>query len=150
MPKRVDLSAPERRRVTAAREMHVGQHIDPFVIESVDPARIKTVAAILQDPTRTHVDPAATRALGMGDSIATQGALNMTWFAEAAVRFAGGPERLVSFEVRFLDHVFGGERFECAGTVTAIDPDQRQARLELLATSNGRAVRDGTAIVRTD
>jgi acyl dehydratase len=128
--------------------MHVGQQIDPFVIESVDPARIKTVSAILQDPTRTHLDAAATRALGMGDSIATQGALNMTWFAEAAVRFAGAPERLLSFEVRFLDHVLGGERFECTGTVTAIDPEEGQARLELLATSNGRPVLDGTATVR--
>ncbi|MFZ0971843.1 MAG: MaoC family dehydratase [Solirubrobacteraceae bacterium] len=135
--------------MTAGREMRVGQRTDPFVIESVDPARIKTVAAILQDPTPIHLDSAATRLLGMGDSIATQGALNMTWFAEAAVRFAGGRERLLSFEVRFLDHVFGGERFECTGTVTAIDPDQGQARLELLATSNGRPVLGGTALVRT-
>jgi len=73
----------------------------------------------------------------------------MTWFAEAAVRFAGGPERLVSFEVRFLDQVFGGERFECTGTVTAIDPDQGRVRLELLATSGGRPVLGGTAVVRT-
>jgi acyl dehydratase len=149
MQERVDLSARERRRVTAAREIRVGQEIDPLVIESVDPARIKTVAAILQDPTRTHLDPAVTRALGMGDSIATQGALNMTWFAEAAARFAGGPERLVSFEVRFLDHVFGGERFECTGTVAAVDPGEGQARLELLATSGGRPVLGGTATVRT-
>jgi acyl dehydratase len=129
--------------------MHIGQQIDPFVIESVDPARIKTVAAILEDPTPTHLDSAVTRALGTGDTIATQGALNMTWFVEAAVRFAGGPERLVSFEVRFLDHVFAGERFECTGTVTAIDPVPGQARLELLATSNGRRVLGGTAMVRT-
>jgi acyl-coenzyme A thioesterase PaaI-like protein len=72
----------------------------------------------------------------------------MTWFVEAAVRFAGDPGQLVSFDVRFLDHVFGGERFECTGTVTAIDPDQGQARLEMLATSNGRPVLDGTATVR--
>lgn len=135
--------------MSAPGAVHVGQEIDPFVIESVDPARIKTVAAILQDPTRTHLDPAVTQVLGMGDSIATQGALNMTWLVEAAVRFVGGPERLVSFEVRFLDYVFGGERFECAGTVTAIDPDGAQAHLELHATSNGRPVLAGAATVRT-
>jgi acyl dehydratase len=135
--------------VSTAREIRVGQQIDPFVIESVDPARIKTVAAILQDPTPTHLDSAATRAAGIGNSIATQGALNMTWFAEAAARFAGGRERLVSFEVRFLDHVLAHDRFECTGTVTAIDPARGHARLELLATSNGRPVLDGTATVRT-
>jgi acyl dehydratase len=149
MQKRVDLSAGERRRVISVSELRVGQQIDPFVIESVDPARVKTVAAILQDPTQTHLDPAVTRRLGMGESIITQGALNMTWFAEAAARFAGGRERLVSFDVRFLDHVFAGERFECTGTVTAVDPDHGQARLELLATSNGRPVLGGTATVRT-
>jgi acyl dehydratase len=43
----------------------VGQEIEPLVIGSVDAGRIKTVAAILQDPTPIHLDPAATRARGM-------------------------------------------------------------------------------------
>lgn len=149
MQERVDLSAAERGRLMATGELHVGQQIDPFVIAAVDSGRIKTVAAILQDPTRTHLDAAVTRALGMGDSIITQAALNMTWFAEAAARFAGGPERLVAFQVRFLDNVFAGERFECTGTVTAIDADKAQAQLELLGTADGRPVLGGTAVVKT-
>jgi acyl dehydratase len=128
---------------------HVGQRVAPFVIESVDPERIKTVAAILQDPTPTHLDPAVTRARGMGESLQTQGALNMTWFLEAAVRFAGGADRLVSFKVRFLDNVFAGERFECTGTITAIDAGAAHAELDLIATANGRQVLGGTAVVRT-
>ncbi len=135
--------------MTEGHELHVGQRVTPFLIESVDSERIKTVAAILQDPTPTHLDPAVTRARGIGDGLITQGALNMTWFVEAAVRFAGGAERLVSFKVRFLDNVFAGERFECAGTITAIDADAAQAELELVATANGRPVLGGTAIVRT-
>lgn len=135
--------------MTARREFNVGQRVDPLVIESVDSGRIKTLAAILQDPTPIHLDTAVTRARGMGDSLATQGALNMTWFAEAAVRFAGGPERLVSFQVRFLDNVFGGERFECTGTITAIDAGQARAELELVANADGRPVLAGTAVVRT-
>ena len=134
--------------MTATHEFQVGQRVAPFVIESVDPARIKTVAAILQDPTPTHLDPAVTRARGMGENLQTQGALNMTWFVEAAVRFAGGADRLVSFKVRFLDNVFAGERFECTGTITAVDADGAQAELELVATANGRPVLGGTAVVR--
>jgi acyl dehydratase len=136
--------------MTATREFRVGQRVDPFVIESVDPGRIKTVAAILQDPTPVHLDPAVTRARGIGDSLSTQGALNMTWFVEAAVRFAGGVDRLVSFKVRFLDNVFAGERFECTGTITALDADAAQGELELAATANGRPVLGGTAVIRTD
>ena len=129
---------------------HVGQRVAPFVIESVDPGRIKTVAAILQDPTPTHLDPAVTRARGMGENLQTQGALNMTWFVEAAVRFAGGADRLVSFNVRFLDNVFAGERFECAGTITAIDADAARAELELVATADERPVLSGTAVIKTE
>jgi acyl dehydratase len=135
--------------MTATHELQVGQRLAPFSIECVDSERIKTLAAILQDPTPTHLDTAVTRARGMGDSLMTQGALNMTWFVEAAVRFAGGADRLVSFKVRFLDNVFAGERFECTGTITKIDADAAQAELELVATANGRPVLGGTAVVRT-
>ena len=91
---------------------------------------------------------AATRARGMGDQLMTQGALNMTWLVEAAARFAGGRDRLLSFRVRFLDNVFAGERFECGGTVTAVDADAGEASLELLASANGRPVLSGTAVIR--
>jgi acyl dehydratase len=134
----------------APRKLRVGQQIEPLVIESVDPEKMKTVAAILHDPTPIHFDTDVTRALGMGDEPVNQGPLNMTWFTEAALRFAGGPERLVSFKVRFLDNVFGGERFECSGTITAIDALQGEAELELLASANGRPVLGGSAVVKTD
>jgi 3-hydroxybutyryl-CoA dehydratase len=126
----------------------VGQRVEPFVVESVDAGRVKTMAAILQDPTPIHLDPEATRARGLGDALATQGALNMTWFTETAARFAGGWERLLDFNVRFLDNVYAGERVECTGTVTAVDASKGEAELELLAAANGRPVLAGTAVVR--
>lgn len=132
----------------AAREWHVGQQVEPFVIESVDAGRIKTMAAILQDPTPIHLDPAATRARGLGDALATQGALNMTWFTEAAARFAGGWDRLLAFNLRFLDNVYAGERVRCTGTVTAFDPDKGEAELALQAAAGARPVLAGTALVR--
>ena len=98
----------------AAREISVGQPLDVFVIESVDPARMKTMAAILQDPNPIHYDTAVTQALGLGDKPVNQGPINLTWLIESAVRFAGGPDRLVSVKIRFLGNVFGGERFRMA------------------------------------
>jgi len=131
----------------AAREISVGQQLEPLVIESVDPARMKTMAAILQDPTPIHYDTAVTQALGLGDKPVNQGPINLTWLIESAVRFAGGPERLVSVKIRFLGNVFGGERFECTGTVAAVDHDAGVAELELSATSDGRPVLGGVAVV---
>ena len=131
-----------------AREWHVGQQIEPLVIESVDPGRIKTMAAFFRTRPPIILDPAATRARGMGETLATQGALNMTWFTETAARFAGGWVRLLAFNVRFLDNVYAGETVECTGTVTALDIGKGKAELELLAAADGRPVLAGTAVVR--
>lgn len=134
----------------STRELQVGQQLEPLVVESVEAARMKTMAAILRDPNPIHYDPEVTRALGLGDRPVNQGPINLTWMTETAVRFAGGPERLVSVKVRFLGNVFAGERFECTGTVAAIDPCARRATLELAATADGRPVLTGVAVVALD
>jgi acyl dehydratase len=130
-----------------ARDLQVGQQIEPFVIESVDAERMKTMAAILQDPNPIHFDTEATRALGMGDKPVNQGPINLTWLMESVMRFAGGPEALVSVKLRFLGNVFGGERFECTGTVTSVDSEAGEAQLELSATADGRPALSGVAVV---
>lgn len=132
----------------AAGEVMVGQQIEPFVIESVDPEPMKIMAAILQDPNPIHFDPAATRALGMGDKTVNQGPTNVTWLTEFVQRFAGGADRLVSIKVRFLGNVLSGDRFECSGTVTAVDREAGTAELEVGATSDGRPALGGTAIIK--
>lgn len=132
----------------ATREIEVGQPLEPFVIESVDPEPMKTMAAILQDPNPIHFDTKVTRELGLGDHPINQGPTNLTWLTEFVQRFAGGPDRLVTLKVRFLGNVLGGERFECTGTVTAVDQDAGRAELEVGATSGGRPALGGTAIIK--
>lgn len=132
----------------ATREIQVGQQLDPFVIESVDPEPMKTMAAILQDPNPIHLDTRVTRELGLGDQPVNQGPTNLTWLTEFVQRFAGGPDRLVSLRVRFLGNVLGGERFECTGTVTAVDRDAGRAELQVGATSDGRPALGGMAVIR--
>jgi acyl dehydratase len=127
--------------------LSLGQRLEPFVIESVDVQRMKTMAAILQDPNPIHFDTEVTRALGLGDRPVNQGPINLTWMIEAVVRFAGGPAALRSFKVRFLGNVFAGERFECTGSVTAIDREAGTAEIELAATADDRPVLGGTATV---
>lgn len=129
-------------------EIQVGQQLDPFVIEAVDPEPMKTMAAILQDPNPIHFDTRVTHELGLGDHPVNQGPTNLTWLTEFVQRFAGGPDRLVTLKVRFLGNVLGGERFECTGTVTAVDPDAGRAELEVGATSDGRPALGGTAVIK--
>lgn len=131
-----------------ATTISVGQQLEPFVIASVDAERMKTMAAILQDPNPIHFDTASTRALGMGDRPVNQGPTNLTWLLESVRRFAGGADRLVSIQIRFLGNVFGGERYEVTGTVTSVDEAAGVAEIEVSATSDGRPALGGTARVR--
>lgn len=131
--------------MTAGDTPWVGQELAPFVIDPVETGPMKVMAAILEDPNPIHIDPAVTRALGLGGRLVNQGTTNVTWLLEAVQRFAGGPDRIRAFQIRFIGNVFAGERFEVTGSVTAVDPVRAEAELELRATSSGRPVLNGTA-----
>ncbi|MCW3064048.1 MAG: protein dehydratase [Solirubrobacterales bacterium] len=126
--------------------LEVGQQLEPLVVESIDVEKMKTMAAILQDPNPIHYDADLVRELGMGDAPVNQGPINLALLMEAVCRFGGGPDSLKRIRVRFLGNVFGGERYECTGKVVAIDGDI--AELEVGATANGRPVLAGTASVK--
>ena len=126
--------------------MKVGDELEPLVIEAVDAEKMKTMAAILHDPNPIHYDVDLVRRLGMGDGPVNQGPINLAWLMEAACRAGGGWPALKRFRVRFLDNVFGGERYECTGKVVAIEDDV--AEIEVTATANGRPALAGTAWVR--
>jgi acyl dehydratase len=128
----------------------VGGRLDPFVVDAVDDARMKVMAAILQDPNPIHFDVDAVRELGYGERPINQGPINLAWFMSCAIRFAGGRERLLRTQVRFLGNVFAGERFVAEGTVTAIDRAAGTAELAIECTSDGRPVLAGTATVVLD
>lgn len=127
----------------APSAVSVGDKLEPFVIEAVDPEPMKVMAAILQDPNPIHFDTAVTRELGLGDQPVNQGPTNMTWLLECVSRFAGGPDRIRSLRIRFLGNVFGGDRFEVTGEVTAVEGNE--AEIELTATSGGRPALGGIA-----
>jgi acyl dehydratase len=129
-------------------EVRPGLELEPLVVESVDVEKMKTMAALLQDPNPIHYDVDLVRHLKMGDAPVNQGPINLAFLMEAVSRFAGGPENLKAIRLRFLGNVFGGERVECTGTVTAVDAEAGTAELEVAATSDGRPVLGGTATVR--
>lgn len=101
----------------------VGSPLPEWVVEAVDPEKMKTMAALLDDPNPIHWDVAAVAALGMGDRPVNQGPNNMAYVANMLAAWTGGHEHLRSLRVRFLANVFAGDRLVAGGRVTAVEPD---------------------------
>ena len=126
------------------------QALEPYVIESVSPEPMKTMAAILDDPNPIHYDTASVRALGLGERPINQGPSNLGYLMEMLVEFAGSAERLRRVRVRFLGNVFAGERVECKGSVTSVDAAAGTAELAVDASADGRPVLSGIAVIGVD
>jgi acyl dehydratase len=124
-----------------------GSVLEPFVVESVDVGRMKTMALLLRDPNPIHWDVESLRRLGLAPSPINQGPVNMSYLMELAIRAAGDRRRLLRFAVRFLANVTGGQRVECTGTVTAVDEAAGTAELELSATADGEPVLAASATI---
>jgi acyl dehydratase len=124
-----------------------GDELEPVVIESVDPNRMKTMALLLRDPNPIHWDTVVTERLGLGDRAINQGPINLSYLVGLAARAAGGGEHVRHVSVRFAGNVFAGDRVTCRGRVTAVDEDAGTAELELTADVDGRPVLAGVATV---
>jgi acyl dehydratase len=124
-----------------------GQTLTPYVVESVNPEPMKTMAAILDDPNPIHFDVASVRALGLGERPINQGPSNLGYLMEMLVELAGSTERVRRVRVRFLGNVFAGERVECSGSVVSVDAGEGLAELEVEARADGRPVLAGTAVI---
>lgn len=131
--------------------VEVGSELPSRVVEKVDVAEMKTMAALLRDPNPIHWDPAATRALGMGDRTVNQGPINMGYVINMLVAWAGGdPSRLRRLTLRFTANVFEGDRVEAGGQVTAVrhEGDERLADCDVwLDVTGGARALVGTATV---
>ena len=97
--------------------LEAGQTVTPYVVESVSPEPMKTMAAILDDPNPIHYDEASVRALGLGERPINQGPSNLGYLMEMLVGVAGRTERLKRVRVRFLGNVLAGDRVGCSGSV---------------------------------
>jgi acyl dehydratase len=133
---------------TAAVE--VGTELPAWEVPSVSAEKMKTMAALLSDPTPIHWDVETLQALGMGDRPVNQGPLNMGYVMNAVTGWAGGPDRLRRLRVRFLGTVLAGQALRVRGSVTALRDEDgvRLADVEVvLEVVDGAAVVSGTATV---
>ena len=134
----------------SAATAEVGTQLPAYDVSSVSAEKMKTMAALLSDPTPIHWDVATLRALGMGDRPVNQGPLNMGYVMNAVTAWAGGPESLRRLRVRFLGTVLAGQHLRVRGTVTALR-EEEGARLAdcdvVLEVLDGDPVVSGSATV---
>ncbi|TYL46363.1 MaoC family dehydratase [Nocardioides sp. BGMRC 2183] len=105
-------------------QVQVGAEI-PALELTVDPERMKVMAALLADPNPIHFDRRALAALGMDERPVNQGPLNMGYLQTMLARWAGGRDRVVDFRVRFQGNVLAGDLVRARGVVTALQDTER-------------------------
>jgi acyl dehydratase len=128
-----------------------GDPLPELVIDSVDPERMKTMAALLRDPNPIHWDVGSVQALGLGDRPVNQGPNNMAYLVNLLAAFAGGFDRVTALRVRFLGNVFAGDRLVAGGEITALEDDEQTVHCAVWLRRDGDpddTVMAGTATVR--
>lgn len=132
-------------------DVEVGTELPARVIERVAIEKMKTMAALLQDPNPIHWDREATSALGMGERTVNQGPINMAYVMNMLVGWVGNdPARLRAIRLRFMANVFEDDRVEAGGRVTGMREvdGERLADCEVwLDVTGGSRALTGTATV---
>lgn len=101
--------------------VQVGDSIPEWVMESVRPERMQTMAAILRDPNPVHWDRKAVAALpfGLGERTINQGPLGLSYMLNMLMEWAG-PTSVRRIVMRFPKVVLDGDHVTAGGKVTAI------------------------------
>ena len=101
--------------------LKVGDSIPQWVMPSVSPERMRTMAAILRDPNPLHWDRNAVDALplGLGKRTINQGPLGLSYMINMLHAWAG-PNCLRRIVMRFPQVVLDGEQVIARGTISAL------------------------------
>ena len=99
----------------------MGDSIPQWVMPSVSPERMRTMAAILRDPNPLHWDRNAVDALplGLGKRTINQGPLGLSYMINMLHAWAG-PNCLRRIVMRFPQVVLDGEQVIARGTIRAL------------------------------
>lgn len=128
--------------------IRIGDRIPSWAVESVDPARMRTMAAILRDPYPVHWDRSANEAMGLAGRVINQGPLNLAYIVNMLLHWAG-PECIRRLTVSFSRPVLDGDHVVAEGRVRALEVlgQESVARCDVWLERNGEHVVDGTAVV---
>lgn len=123
------------------------ERLEPFEVESVSVEAMRTLAALLRDPTPIHFDPEAVAELGLGDRVINQGPANMGYVINALI---GSGRRLERLEVDFRDNVRGGDRVQAGGERVGDAADEREQWEVWLDVDGGARALTGRAVTGPD
>jgi acyl dehydratase len=127
-----------------------GDSIPEWLMESVRPERMRTMAAILRDPNPVHWDRNACDALGFGQRTINQGPLGLSYMINMLHAWAG-PGSVARLVMTFPKVVLDGDRITARGRVTGVreEGDARFADCDIwLEREPGDRPLIGTAVVR--
>ena len=124
--------------------MKVGDQLPEFAVPSVDPARMKTMDAVLRDPYRVHWDREATREMGLEGRVINQGPLNLSYIVNMLHVFSG-PTSVRRLTVSFGRPVFDTDSVVAGGEVSGVDGDRVTCAVWL--KRGDEIVVSGTAVI---
>ncbi len=126
----------------------VGDEIPAWDMPRVDPARMRTMAAILRDPYPVHWDREANERLGLGGRVINQGPLNLGYIVNMLHAWKG-PRCVRRLTVSFGSPVLDEDHVTAHGKVIEIIDvaGERRARCEVWLARAGKQVVTGTAEV---
>ena len=112
----------------------------------VSTEKMKTMAALLQDPNPIHWDVEVVKQLRMGDRPVNQGPINMSFLVNTLTSWTGDPGALRELVIRYQANVFGGDVVRCEGSVQSEDGGLTTCSVS--ASVNGNPVITGTATLK--
>jgi acyl dehydratase len=119
-------------------KVNVGDAVPDWLMESVRPERMRTMAAILRDPNPVHWDREAVAKLGFGHRTINQGPLGLSYMVNMLHAWAG-PGCIKRLYMTFPMAVLDGDRIAAQGVVTAVreDSDGRFAECDVWLAREG-------------
>lgn len=102
--------------------VEIGDQIPGWLMESVRPERMRTMAAILRDPNPVHWDRDACDAIGFGKRTINQGPLGLSYMVNMLHAWAG-PGCITRLVMTFPKVVLDGDRITARGEVTGTSED---------------------------
>jgi acyl dehydratase len=99
--------------------VRVGDDIPTWDMPSVQPERMRTMAAILRDPNPVHWDRRVVAGMGLGERTVNQGPLGLSYMVNMLHAWTG-PRSIRRIVMRFPLPVFDGDHIIACGRVTAV------------------------------
>ena len=117
-------------------------------IPSVDPQKMKTMAALLRDPYPIHWDTEGNEKMGIKGKVVNQGPLNLSYLVNMLMDWQG-QDCIRRLTVRFTGWVLGEDTLSAHGKVISIDNTNNEllAECEIWLERDGERLLEGKATV---